>query len=327
MTKNKIKLHIINNKGLTLIEAIATIVILGIISAIVFPSVYSNIEKARAAADFSSLDALNSFTAYYAFEKGVTLDYVFDGFSTDDLRIQELVNKNFLNTIPEPKQKDVKFCWNNYLGIWGLSSYLFDFSKLREDDLIAAGMLFVNFSGWGYDEEDGKLVVPDNGTNLAFFELDKSIDEGYSIYVTGSLGEGNIGGYGINFDTLLDNIDDKNDTGYIFQFDRGYGEGEFIIRPRDDGDEQNPVINVSARNFFGLSEVDDATYEDWWVQEHEIQLDVSNIDAITRQIVASIDGQEILTYSYENELQSDDTVYSGIRGWANESNIKTIEVR
>lgn len=316
-----------NNFGATLIELIAVIAIIAILLMISVPAVIGIIDESRISVDAASIKTLNSSTNYYSLSEDIPLNQVFTGTSSDAERMQKLSNEGYLKSIPEPQQKDVQFCWNNNVLKWGLSTHLFDFSQLTKEDYIAAGLLFVNIDGWVYNAENGTITLPDNGRNLAFFELGKSTNENYSIFATAILGEGSRGGYGINFDTILDNTEDKNDTGYIFQFDRGYGDGAFLIRTRTDANEHHPVISIGARDLLGFSADQDDAYNAWWVQEHDIQLDVVNLDATTRQIKAYVDNQEVLSYSYTNELDPSDTIYSGLRGWHNESDFRTIDIK
>ncbi len=49
-----------NKKGFTLIELIVVLAILAILSAIIVPTTFSSIDKARQTADLANLDALNA---------------------------------------------------------------------------------------------------------------------------------------------------------------------------------------------------------------------------------------------------------------------------
>ncbi|QWB95714.1 hypothetical protein KHQ89_07200 [Mycoplasmatota bacterium] len=111
------------------------------------------------------------------------------------------------------------------IGEWEeLSTYNFDEDTL--DDLIEAGAWTI--SGNYVSENDyltshgGYLFVPNP-------------NEAYTLAIEAeilSTNTSNNGGYGIIFDTTTTDETTSSDSGYIIQFDRGFANGEIIIRQR-----------------------------------------------------------------------------------------------
>jgi len=108
------------NEGFTLIELIIVITILGILVMIAVPRFFSIIEKSKIATDKANLRILNTATIYYGLTKTITNEDIFDGITSDEERMQILVDENHLNRIIEPKQKNASFKWDVQNQIWRL---------------------------------------------------------------------------------------------------------------------------------------------------------------------------------------------------------------
>jgi Flp pilus assembly pilin Flp len=82
-------------------------------------------------------------------------------------------------------------------------------------------------------------------------------------------------------------------NGYTFQYDPGYGAGEFIIRKWVNGNEQGPFARASAAGFD-------------WNNPHDIK-----VDAVGNTFTAYVDGKAVIT--------GKDSTYAsgtaGIRTW------------
>lgn len=123
------------------------------------------------------------------------------------------------------------------------------------------------------------------------------------------------GGYGIHFDTTV--TDGYQDSGVIFQFDRGYSWGAMITRERNNSRETSPTwVQYSEDELFPHK------YEDpeWWTSEHQIKIEVINITEDTRQATFYIDGILIGSVQYEDVID-DEQVYIGFRGWSSSPTI------
>jgi len=152
------------------------------------------------------------------------------------------------------------------------------------------------------------------GSNFMFFHPAPLAE--YTIRSLATLSDSDhYGGYGLAFETSV-NLDENGnyvDTGYILQFDRVFGD--FIIRPRVDGNEKSPLRDlVKARtDAYNLPGRDD---DDFWTAEHEILVTVrQGVEEGSKSIDISLDGVLI----YENYLiQSTLTAsenHIGLRSW------------
>ncbi len=131
-------------------------------------------------------------------------------------------------------------------------------------------------------------------------------------------------GYGILFDSTATNMENQSDTGYIIQFDRGYANGEIILRPRISGSEQAPVyrysVNFDNQGNFTTSSGSKNKSNAWWFETHEIKIVVSIIDSTLMQKSVSIyiDDQFLFSYDYTSTLipnQVTDNLV-GLRTWS-----------
>jgi Flp pilus assembly pilin Flp len=99
-------------------------------------------------------------------------------------------------------------------------------------------------------------------------------------------------GYGVWL--RANEVDGNNINGYTFQYDPGYGGGEFIMRKWVNGSERAPFARVSAEGY------------DWY-DPHKVQV-IANGDTFT----VMIDGQQVLT--------AQDSTYTsgqvGLRTWS-----------
>jgi len=87
-----------NQKGLTLIELLAVIVVLGIIAAIAVPSVSSIIRQSKLNADLSSYRVIKDAGLRYAMVKG----------TTGDVALNQLQSDGYLNDLPKVQSDRLK---------------------------------------------------------------------------------------------------------------------------------------------------------------------------------------------------------------------------
>jgi prepilin-type N-terminal cleavage/methylation domain-containing protein len=154
----------------------------------------------------------------------------------------------------------------------------------------------------------------------------------YEVAVVASLGASRAdvanpdGGYGVFFDAVLNDAGEIQ-SGYILQFDRGYGSGEIIIREWVDGREVSiPVLRINDRSIIPI-DVDDP---DWWTQQHALSLRVTEVDGAPdqRQVSVVLDGA-VLDSSFAFSPVGGDT-YTGLRSWGsfeNPSEFQSMEIR
>lgn len=318
--KNNMKLgDLMNNKGVTLAELLIVIVVMGIIAAITAVSVSNIVGDSKIKVDTFNLSTLNIVTERYSYDNVPVNNDIFNRFSTNDERISELKVKGYIEGSVKPQQSGAYFDWDVDNQQWVLvggevissiviDSIDYDFSEKTGDDFSDLNTKSINHDKWELDE-NGDLVNQSGQTNL-FIPISKNE---YTMEVDASLSEGTSGGYGIFFDTILRKDNPKKDDGLILQFDRGYGSGAIIVRPRSNGNESSPIFVLKESQ----SDLIPSKYADpsWWTSEHTIKIDVTNISVDERNAKFYIDGNFIGEMTYDNKIAGE-TVYTGFRGWS-----------
>ncbi len=107
-----------NNKGVTLIELLAVIVILGVIAAIAITLIGNTISNSKLKADQLTVNNLNTATRYYSFDN--TSNTIFTSSLSDSEKIEALVESGFLSAQAIPQSKDATFIWDEDLLSWFL---------------------------------------------------------------------------------------------------------------------------------------------------------------------------------------------------------------
>lgn len=185
---------------------------------------------------------------------------------------------------------------------------------------------------WIVSEDGSGLSVLNNNEGRVFVP---NLYPDYFVKVVASLGDSplnreglptNRGGYGIMFETSLD--DNNNDSGYILQFDRGYGNGEIIIRSRDIRPNSNgapqtyensvPLYRFNDRDF--LPNKNDNP--DWWAAEHLLDMRVSSVDnhdnsesGSNKKLSVHLNEQHLFDWEFESAIKKGEDNYIGLRVW------------
>ncbi len=306
-----------NEKGVTLVELLIVIVVMGILAAFTIVKVSSIITTTKINVDSFNLSTLNTVTEKYAQQYASSGSDVFDGISSDGERMQSLVTKGYLDSMIRVQQSGASFEWKVSDQLWYLEGGLingyyngstvnYTFSSDSLDDLTGDGVVSYDMSDWS---TDNGYLENSTGESRIFIPISSST---YSIDVSSALSSGTTGGYGIFFDTILKDDDPTKDEGLVLQFDRGYGEGAIIVRPRSYGGEENSVwtLKASQSDLIPSKTAD----PDWWTDTHDISIVVTNVDASTREAEFFIDGESIGAYTYANEAEGEQ-IYTGFRGW------------
>ena len=306
-----------NNKGLTLIELLIVIVVVGVISGFTIIQVGTIIKNSRVSVDSFNLSTLNAVTEKFADSHPSGTSDIFEGYNDDDARMTALVDAGYLDGKIREQQDGATFEWNVATQRWlleggeinnlyGGPSATYDFTVDTLTEIQDNGVVSPNMSRWSTD-----TGVLQNTTGETRLFVPVNYNE-YSVSVDAALGSGNNGGYGVFFDITLRNGNESRDDGFIFQFDRGYAEGAMIVRPRVNGGERGAVWQLRANNSdLFPSEAEDP---DWWTDTHTVLIVVSNQDQNTRIAEFYIDGAYYGSYSYDNEIDGDQ-IYTGFRGW------------
>jgi len=278
MKRTKIERIKLNHKGITLIELLAVIVILGIISTIAVISIGQLFDRTKERADQTTILRLNQATYYYKLSEG----RLFPNASTDEERIHILYQLGFINQKPIEQHKNSHFFWDEATQFWCNIScvdntLLYDFLN---NDVNIDDNLKTNPDRWSVN--DGYIM---SGDGIIFFDNPRAF---YTIELTAQIASGPIsgryGGFGILFETYI--VSSTNDTGYILQFDRHFGQ--IIVRQKINSREQEPILRydvlIQNDTLIGFSQRFDTdsnrTVRDsqWWLETHTLKLTVSKVN-------------------------------------------------
>jgi prepilin-type N-terminal cleavage/methylation domain-containing protein len=308
------------NNGFTLIEVVVVTAIIMALSGVFVPKILKIMLNSQIAADQATLSALNKSTTMYGIDKTITNNDIFDGIELDEERMQELVEKKYLDKIGEPKQKDVSFNWDIDDQVWVYNSdeesestsdmISYSFGELSSDGFLKKGT-------WNDTSEDG--FESDYG--LLFIENDNSE---YTVTTTAILSEGTNGGYGILFETSLTDNDVNKDTGYVLQFDRGLNS--IVIRERTEGSESSPILEVDNSD---NSIIPDSNSDDWWSKKHEITLAVTEAegDGTNKEVDVYIDNELIIdSFAFSSDVEAENN-FTGFRSWHKETTYESLTIQ
>jgi hypothetical protein len=229
------------------------LVVVGIIAGFTGVQVTTIVNNTRIKVDSMNLDTLNSLTEDYAYYNNISETDIFDGYTTDEDRMTALVSEGVLSRIVIPQQNGASFEWDvpsqswqliggEYLSLGGMSNASLNFTSTTITALEDDGTVSIDMSDWDITEDGLENTT---GETRLFIPVGQNT---YSITSTASLSEGSWGGYGVFFDTIFQNDNVDRDEGYVLQFDRGYGDGAIIVRPREGGSERSPIWTLRAND-------------------------------------------------------------------------------
>lgn len=120
-------------QGFTLIELMIVIAILSLLGVVTIPR-FTTLKST--AADEASLIALNQASKIYGLGEKIETEDVFEGLDTDAQRLQALVDNDYMEQVPVPRDESIEFKWNiqsqEWVTIRGNSSGGTTFATLRE---------------------------------------------------------------------------------------------------------------------------------------------------------------------------------------------------
>ncbi len=283
-----------HKKAFTLVEILIVVALLGTLAA---GLTAINILRARQTAE-NSLCIRNRSQIERA-----EIRYFTDNGSHSE-NLQNLEDSEYLTFVPECPSKGV-YAWvledegsANYQTKIGCSVHGVTSAIPEGADGISDNFDDGSADGWNevrgryWEVKDGKYYSGREGVgggeHRSFFGDESWAD--YSISVDAELFQGS--GYGIYFRAQ----DFSSIDGYIFQYDPGYGSGEFLFRKIVNGREKSPFARVKPSNDF-----------QWTGVEREI-----TIEAVGSDFKAYVDGELV--------LEANDSTYLegavGLRTWA-----------
>lgn len=157
-----------NNKGVTVVELLIVIVVLGIISAFAVVSVGAIIENTKQNGDEVVLSNINEATRLMLYGLYDT-DDVFDGYDTDEDKLNYMVSEGFLSAYPEPLIDTSSFAYNVGTQLWTLNGTEGSviYSETSEEFFTYSGSKITS-----YDTTGGlSIVIPSSIDGNAITEL------------------------------------------------------------------------------------------------------------------------------------------------------------
>ncbi len=191
----------------------------------------------------------------------------------------------------------------------GASAYIF--RELSPGD-------FQNMGNWsqsnqGFSSRFGLMFIP-------YDQLSYRIIANTVLH-EGLYSDGASGGYGLLFETELSS--NHQDTGYIFQFDRGYGA--VTIRRRENGSESSPMIVVDHQEH---SLIPEDKLDPWWTENHRIEIQVNDgaEGRDNKSVDVLIDNQLIIENLIIESANSGEN-FIGLRAWHAKSTFMDLSIQ
>lgn len=296
-------------KGITLIELLAVIIIIGIITGVALTLSSGFIARTKIKADLANVIVLNQATYYYVTFSDISAPY-FDPEATDTERIQFLYDEGYINKLVTAQAKDASIYWSVDDSTWlySLNAVAVDLTE----EYVFEDLDTTEFIQTGTWEDNPTNLYSTYG--LLFIENPRSE---YQVSVSAKLNSGTSGGFGVFFETSV--APDNEDTGFILQFDRGYGRGTVLIRVRTNGTESSPISTHRfdhSNSFIPDKNTVEGTL--WWASTHEVTLQI--------EIDPNTPFTKILSVWIDNQLLFDDFIFqtsispsnnfTGVRTWS-----------
>ncbi len=308
------------NKGLTVIELVAILVIMGIISGLAYLGISNVIENSRIKADEANLVVLNQATDNYIFNEGLENEDAFSGINSDYFRIEHLYLMGYLDKIIIASQSEAEFRWNVDEQVWDLiggeniyNDYgnEYDFSEMTLQDAIDDGATIANPRRVTYDPEDGFVTIEGP---VGILMQDTSSDE-----------------YSFSFTFSTENLDTAIPMFYFDYYDEsnlGDGEG-FAVLISKELEEINIYSVVNGRDLSIIERYDytssgiipsNASDPNWYGEIHTIEFDITRKDSSTKNVEIYIDNEFLIDFDY-NAVSTSNPNYYGISKKARTSDI------
>lgn len=307
------------NKGVTLIELLIVIVVLGIISAFSVVAVGEIIKNTKIKADLNNLDTLNQATENYVNRDNITTTDVFEGIDTDYYRIDSLLSLGYIDQRITPQQEDASFGWNVDTQQWQLfvsgnpyNRYdTYDFSTMTLDDAILDGLTVPSSNLVEYDETNGVITL----LNQSGMLLKETSSDEYSFSVTIST-QNTSDTRPVFFFDYNDAADDlSKGEGFAILFNRNSAFVRIFKITNGTSYTQSTTFYYSSTGVIPTV----ATDASWYAGIHTFSFNVTRVNTSTKQMDITVDGQFLKSFTYTKSATSDAVYYGpNVRGSGSE---------
>ena len=308
------------NKGFTMIELLVIIAIIGILATTLTPKLLKEIRKATVAKIQHNLGVIRS-----------------------KLSLDETLSDEFPNLFDEGTGEKSNL----------LKSYSIEptpaFTDPDGDSYEKSAKVVTprdNTGGWFYIRETGEIYAnlpngaytkdskyeiweEENSTSIVYkfkekwsitdngilhsngdsggLALTKNSYSEYSIKTTATLANGN--GYGVFIQS------DEFGAGYVFQFDKGLNKLVIKKREASSRELETTYLDTGALNMSS----------DDWFKEHDVEINVKNIENSNKQNVDILVDGIVITNNYVID-KPDTENYTGFRSWHGEFDINSVDI-
>lgn len=308
-------------KGFTYVERIILLALIVILSLLAYPGVRAYIEGARVSTDNANLRILNDSTSIYDLSESIDGDDCFEGLTTDAARQQRLIDAGILSRPIMPLVNDRSFVWRIESQTWEYVRTPYFAPNGLDLDFGEDTTITLPFKGADYILSTNDWEITSEGlsgtSGSVFFENGHPY---YTITLDAVLAEtGKDGGYGVYLETIIHEDGSLfRDSGYILQFDRGYGSGALVLRPRHRSFERSPVMVTTTA-------IRDRSIDPtWWLTRHTLKITVKPHPADHRRKLIDVWVDDEIAFEnviIDANLESVSTV-TGIRAWDGLTSIK-----
>ena len=313
-----------NKKGVTLVELLIVIVVMGIISGIAVFTVDTIVQNTRQKVDRGNLASLNTATQRLI-EWGDVDGDAFEGINSDYYRMEYLSEQGYIDQVVIAQQRDTDFRWNVDNQIWELYeggnpyndlSGGYDFSGMTLQDAYDDGAAAVKSSSINYNANTGTVVF---GSAKAILVKPAGTDT-YSYTVTWS----------------SENTSDPRPL-FIFDYndasDLSKGEGWTILIRVNRNDTRlqqisngTKYVNKKIVSYANTGIIPNyADNPNWAMSTHTTTIKVTRINASTKHVEIFVDGVFLQEFDYAQSAITN-TIYYGFGNKKNGNDLSAYNI-
>lgn len=298
-----------NNKAVTIVELIISIVIISVIASFSVIGVTRYLESSKLNSDINTVTTLNKVTQNYILENNITENTIFSDLEDDQDKIDYLINNGYLSGVIESRSEGGSFSWNNESKLW----------EFQLDGRIYTNETGFNFTSMSLDQAKASGLFTEGGTNdVRYNEEEGQVElEARKAKMLNAINKDE---YTINVTWSSESV---NDPRIIFLFDyydeTDLGEGEgFIILFRANtnfvrlqkvrnGESYTTLKTFSYKNTGLIPNYSDEP--DFYGLQHQTKLVITRVNDTTKLIKIYLDGTYITEFTYTQEVMETDVYY------------------